>query len=147
MEYNDWHIYMQCGVGQNGIIIDQGVFISGSQLYIQGNMQSNTSGTTAPLTVTGDTNGNGTGSFSAIGETMIYMALEHNSTTNNPMTINFGATGNKMNNCFGKLRFSFTNSAWTPSNAVSSQFSFGGVITGDANLISLATANPPSGWA
>lgn len=144
-EYNDFKFYCQCSAGQTGVVIDNGAFLYRSKLEIDANMGDNSG---AVLTVQG--NDGGVGNSSSISVCRVFIVAEHNNTVNTPQTILFGDNvHNTMNNCSGHMSFGFTSSAWTQSNATLTNFSFGGMINGDPNLISLATngSNVPSGWA
>jgi hypothetical protein len=144
-EYNAWNFYMQCGSGQQGMVVANGSFLYRSDIRIQGNFADNSG---PVLTITGN---DGAGTNSSVNVCRWFIGAEHNSNINQPQTILFGATSgggiNTMNNCTGLLSFGFASTAWAQSNALAACFSFGGIINGDANLITLATATPPSGWA
>lgn len=144
-EYNDFKFKCQCSANQTAVVVDNGAFLYRSDIVIRANMADNSG---AVLTVKG--NDGGVGNSSSISVCRIFIGAEHNNTVNTPQTILFGdAVNNTMNNCTGLLSFGFTASAWTPSNGNTGNFSFGGMINGDANLIAAATnaANAPSGWA
>jgi len=143
-EYNDLTFYVQASANQNGVVVDKGAFLYRSDIVIRANMADNSG---AVLTVQG--NDGGVGNSSSISVCRVFIGAEHNNTVNTPQTIKFGDTANNtMNNCTGHLSFGFTASAWTPSNANSGIFSFGGMVNGDNTLsnISKVLANAPSGW-
>lgn len=140
-EYCNFEFFVNLrGTNQNAMTMQNGSYLEGGSLAIRGNMPA--SGGTV-LTLTG-VNG---GINSHIFRSHIEIVVETTASTGGPQTINFGSTSNKFQDNSGVMKF--TSGTFVASNAVASQFTFGGPIVGDSNLITLATTagNAPSGWA
>jgi hypothetical protein len=140
-EYNDITLYMIADkitnpVTQRGLVLNNGGYLSGGTLFIRGNFPDNSG---PIITLEGN---DGAGGYSNIFHEHIQCVVEYNGTGTPPQTINFGATQNTIHNSYGALVFQFN--AFTPSNGVAGQLSFGGDIEGDATLTSIRTA--PTGW-
>lgn len=138
-EYCNFEFFVNLrGSNQNAVTLQNGAYLEGGSLSIRGNMPP-TGGTVLTLT------GNSGGINSHVQRSQVCITVETSASTGGPQTINFGSTSNKFTDNVGPLKF--TNGTFVASNAVAANFTHGGTILGDATLISLATATPPSGWA
>lgn len=145
MEYCDWYFYLMMPQAHEGLEFNES-YTTGSSLTCRGNVGTATPPatlSTAALTITG---ASVDGTNPHILRSRVEITLEGTS-GNPPQTILFGASNNSMTDCFGNLAFENPpggSPAWVASNAVSGQFTFGGVINGDATLTSVNAK--PNGW-
>jgi hypothetical protein len=146
-EYNVLDLHIRCYKGQNGFVMSgNGAYLSGSRIHIYGNFGEQPKPNGTP----------GTAScidLSAGGKmNLIWLCVEVETTgtgTYNWQTIKFGpaSTGGQMNDTTGMLRLVGSN--FTVSDAVASQFSFGGVVTefNSGSSVGLKSVNSkPQGW-
>lgn len=147
-EYNTWDLFIRAYQHQTLLRMNgNGGFTSGGELHLKGNcgQQAHPSGNTTATASVMDLSAGGN-----MNKCLIYVEVETTGSGSFTwQTITFGpsATGGTMNDCMGMLRF--LDSGFTVSDAVASQFSFGGMITENnaPSTVGLKSVNTkPQGW-
>lgn len=116
------------GLG-DGLTLTDGAFVTDGRVGLYGNMAANASTAYSALNITGS---NGSGS-SLISNSRLDIGVENaGGTGTQPTTINFGAGGNEISQCWGGIDFS-AHIAFTSTNN-SGQFIYSGDVLGDASL-------------
>jgi hypothetical protein len=126
----------QVGPTFDGVVIQNGAFLQDAELNVRGNFGTSTSVlTSAALRVNGSTPvGTAVATNSNITNSVLNVACEvdTSSGTNAPYTINFGTGTNFIGSCTGNIDFGSASPFRSSNNG--GQFSFVGVVAGDANL-------------
>lgn len=137
----DLDVYLdQMNARFDGVVFQNGAFITNGSLKIRGNFgSSGSSVSSAALRLTGYQSANGYSSYSGIVDSMLDIGVECGSGSYTPQTIVFGASGNSISGCYGALNFGAAGNTFTASNNVKNVFNFLGHTTGDNSL--------PGGWA
>lgn len=127
-EFNDLDFYLVAQPGQDGFVLDNNCFYNG-HLRLRGNFYtSNSSFTNAAIRI-----GTSSGDTATLNSTTLDVVIENDlGHTFTHQSINFGGVGNTMQNCTGMLAFRDPN--WTVTNAARGQFTFRGILYGDATL-------------
>jgi hypothetical protein len=137
----DLDIYLdQVNAKFDGVVFQNGAFVTNGSLKIRGNFGSSSSPvTSAALRLTGNASANGYDSYSGLVDGMLDIGVECGSGSYTPQTIVFGASENSISGCYGALNFGAAGNTFTESNNDGNVFSFLGSATGDSTL--------PGQWA
>jgi hypothetical protein len=137
----DLDIYVnQISAKFDGVVFQNGAFITNGSLKIRGNFGSSSSSvSSAALRLTGNQNVNGYPSYSGILDSMVDIGVECSSNSYTTQTIAFGASGNVISGCYGALNFGAAGNTFTKSNNTTNIFNFLGQTGGDSTL--------PGQWA
>jgi hypothetical protein len=145
-EYNFFDFNMACNENQNGVVVQNGVNVAGCSLWLHGNMINSSSppNPIAALTVSGVDTGTPP-NYSRIFASEIVMKVEGNNRSNTttpvyPYGIYLNSDNNAIQQCQGIILHSLNNSSLN-----SGEFSFRGLICGDASLYNAYTGAPGSG--
>lgn len=135
-EYNWIEIYLFAQQGQQGVVVQNGCNLGGVNLWISGNMAAINNGGTNPnnlaaLTFTGQ---DGSNNYSRLYFGELHLKVEANNPNNYaspvyPYGIYFGAAGNAVKQCCGRICHTLANSVLNGG-----EFSFRGLLAGDPNL-------------
>lgn len=138
----DLDIYIdQVNPAFDGVVFQNGAFVTNGSLKIRGNFGSTTSAavSSAALRLTGSGSANGYSGSSGIFYSTIDIGVESGTDKYTPQTIAFGASGNSISSCSGTLNFGAAGNSFAESNNVDNVFNFMGSTSGDPSL--------PGGWA
>lgn len=137
----DLDIYLdQINPNFDGVVFQNGAFITNGSLKIRGNFGSGSSPvTSAALRLTGNQSANGYSSYSGIVDGMLDIGVECGSGSYTPQTIVFGASQNSISGCYGALNFGAAGNTFAKSNNAGNVFNFLGQTGGDPTL--------PGQWA
>ena len=134
----DLDIYIdQDGGAFDGVVFQNGAFVTNGSLKIRGNFgYSGSAVTSAALRLTGSQNANGYPSSSGIVASMLDIGVECATKAGNyvPQTIVFGGSGNQINGCYGALNFGAAGTTFAASNNSKNIINFVGQSTGDSTL-------------
>jgi len=137
----DLDIYVdQVNAKFDGVVFQNGAFITNGSLKIRGNFGSSTTAvTSAALRLTGYKSANTYTSYSGIVDSMVDIGVECGSGSYTPQTIVFNAAGNSISGCLGALNFGAAGTTFSASNNANNVFNFLGQTSGDTTL--------PGKWA
>jgi hypothetical protein len=143
-EYCDLAFYFAIQPGQDGLVIDNGAYIAGGSLMIRGNTYSQAASASQGYVIRVGTDTSGSGDGSSIKSCRLDIVTEQNNFQSGnsyiPGTVFFSGSSNTMENDYGML--GFRDTPWTLSNVAVGQFTFRGILYGDANLV--ANVRPPA---
>jgi hypothetical protein len=148
----DLDVYInQIGADFDGVVLQNGAYISNGSLRIRGNFGVSSSPVkSAALRLTGAQNVNGYDNVSGITSSMLDIGVECASGAATPQTIAFGSSANAIAYCYGALNFGAAGNTFAESNNDANIFSFQGMASGDSTLPGeWATYNSglPAGWS
>jgi hypothetical protein len=124
----------------DGVVFQNGAYISNGSLKIRGNFGYSTSAVnSAVLRLTGSKTANGYSSGSGIVDSALDIGVECASGAYTPQTIVFGSSANTISGCVGLLNFGAAGDTFTKSNNDGNIYDFMGQIGGDSTL--------PGQWA
>ncbi|HEY1918553.1 MAG TPA: glycosyl hydrolase family 28-related protein [Streptosporangiaceae bacterium] len=135
----------------DGVVLQNGAYISNGSLRLRGNFGSSSSTvTSAALRLTGQQDVNGYNCVSGITAGLLDIGVECGAGAHTPQTIAFGSAANSIYDCYGALNFGAAGNTFAPSNNDGNIGSFQGMVSGDSTLPGQwATYNTglPSGWS
>lgn len=135
----DLDVYID-GYAYDGVVFQNGAFITNGSLRIRGNFGCAASPvTSAVLRLTGSGNANNYSGDSGITNSLLDIGVECAPATKDlpytPQTIVFGTgAGNKISNCYGALHFGAAGNNFAQSNNKGNIYGFIGHTSGDATL-------------
>jgi hypothetical protein len=137
----DLDVYIdQVGADFDGIVFQNGAFITNGSLKLRGNFGSSSSSvSSAALKLTGSQDTNGYNSASGIIDSSLDFGVECGSGDYTPQTIVFGSAANTISGCTGLLNFGAAGDTFTASNNDDNIWNFMGQVGGDSAL--------PNQWA
>jgi hypothetical protein len=136
----DLDIYInQNGAANDGVVLQNGAFVTNGSLKIRGNFGYGTSSLkSAALRLTGSQSANTYSNASGILDSMLDIGVEcaqaATGTSYTPRTIVFDSSANTISGCYGALNFGAAGDTFTASNNANNITYFVGQTTGDTTM-------------